>query len=301
MTRTYYWLGASLVLFSAFCFALKGIFIKLAFRYHIDAISLLTLRLGMALPIYLFFAVRLSIRDRSTNKKLTLRQWFWLGTLGITGYYIASFFNFEAFNYISAGLERILLFTYPTFVLFINAIFRKKKVTKLQFLALGLTYSGILLAFLENIGSVQQKDLWTGAFWVMLSGIAYSLFLVGSEQVIPQVGAEKFTIYAMIAATLPTVLHCLALNHLQIWHYPAEVYWIGLTMAILVTVIPTFAITEGIKRVGASNASIIASIGPIFTIFLATSILDEVISWVQILGTLLVLLGVFLISWKGKF
>ena len=109
MTRTYYWLGASLVLFSAFCFALKGIFIKLAFHYHIDAISLLTLRLGIALPIYLLFAVRLSVRDQSNNKKLTLRQWFWLGTLGITGYYIASFLNFEAFNYISAGLERILL------------------------------------------------------------------------------------------------------------------------------------------------------------------------------------------------
>ena len=135
---------------------------------------------------------------------------------------------------------------------------------------------------------------------MICSGLAYSLFLVGGDKIIPQVGPQKFTTYALIAATVPVMIHCFIVNRFQIWHYPMEVYWIGITMAILVTVLPTFAIAEGIKRVGSGNASIIASIGPIFTIFLATYILDENISIPQILGTLLVLLGVFLIGWKGK-
>lgn len=298
MTRPYYWFGAFLVFFAAFCFALKGIFIKLAFRYEIDAISLLTLRMGLSFPVYALIATRIS--TRTDNVKLTAQQWIWVVVLGITGYYFASYFNFLAFNYIIASLERILLFTYPTFVLLLNAGFRKKPVTRLQFWAIGLTYSGILLAFLQNIDSSQQKDMFWGAFWVIVSGLVYALYLVGSDKIIGQVDPKKFTAYAMIAATIPTVLHCFVENGLQIWHYPKEVYWIGLTMALLVTVLPTFALTEGIKRIGSGNASIIASIGPIFTIFLATAILDEHISVLQILGTFLVLLGVFLIGWKGR-
>ncbi|MEZ4903980.1 MAG: DMT family transporter [Spirosomataceae bacterium] len=298
MTRSYYWIGAFLVFFAAFCFALKGIFIKLAYRYDIDAISLLVLRMGFALPIYVFFAFRVS--SRTKNIKFTFKEWVWVAALGMMGYYFASFFNFEAFNYISASLERILLFIYPTFVLVINALVYKKTITRLQLLALFLSYSGILIAFLQNINSSQQNSVLIGAFWVILSGLSFALYLVGSDAIIPQVGSQKFTSYAMIAATFPVFIHCFVANGLQIWHYPAEVYWIGLTMAILVTVLPTFALVEGIKRIGSSNASIIASIGPIFTIFLATYILDEYISWPQILGTLLVLLGVFLIGWKGK-
>ncbi|WP_428653730.1 DMT family transporter [Runella sp.] len=298
MSKTYYWLGVFFVFFAAFCFALKGIFIKLAYRYEIDTISLLTLRMGIALPFYLFFAFRVSSKEN--NVRLNMREWAWVAGLGVIGYYISSYFNFFGLNYISAGLERILLFIYPTFVLLINAVFLKKKVTKVQLMALGLTYSGILLAFLQNIEPGQQKNVALGAFWVILSGLTYSLFLVGGDRVIPKVGTQKFTVYAMIAATIPIVIHCFAVNRLQIWQYPPQVYWIGLCMAIFVTVLPTFAITEGIKRVGSGNASIIAGIGPIFTIFLATGILGETIAPLQILGTLLVLLGVFLISWKGK-
>lgn len=298
MAKKYYWLGAFLVLFAAFCFALKGIFIKLAYRYDIDAISLLTLRMGISFPIYAFFAYRIS--SKNDTARLKIKEWVGVAVLGIMGYYIASYFNFWAFNYISAGLERILLFIYPTFVLIINAVFRKKKVTGLQLAALGLTYFGILLAFLQNIEPGQQKNVAMGASLVILSGLVYALFLVGSDNVIPKVGSQKFTVYAMIAATVPVVLHCFFVNHLQIWHYPPQVYWIGLAMAVFVTVLPTFAITEGIKRVGSGNASIIAAIGPIFTIFLATTILGETISPLQIVGTVLVLLGVLLISWKGK-
>jgi len=287
-----------MVFVAAFCFALKGIFIKLAYRYEIDTISLLTLRMGLSFPIYALFAFRLTAKE--TNVRFTTKDWVWVVGLGITGYYFSSYFNFLAFNYISAGLERILLFTYPTFVLVINAVFRKKRVTKLQMAALGLTYFGILLAFLQNIEPGQQRNLLLGAFWVTLSGLVYAFYLVGGDKIIPKVGSQKFTSYAMIAATIPTILHCYAVNGLHIWHYPPQVYWIGITMAIVVTVLPTFALAEGIKRVGAGNASIIASIGPIFTIFLATTILDELITPLQIFGTLLVLVGVFLISWKGK-
>ena len=296
--RAQYWIGACLVLLSAFCFAMKGIFIKMAYQYQIDTISLLTLRMLFSAPIYAVIALNDGVN--STIKQPPVRQLWHIAALGVMGYYLASFLNFEAFNYITANLERILLFIYPTFVLLISVVLYQRKITRLQYAALALTYFGIGLAFVENIDAAQQKNIFLGAFWVVLSGLVYAFYLVGSGTVIGAVGPLRFTCFAMLFATVPTVLHCAVANGLHIWHYPKEVYWISLTMAVGSTVIPTFMVSEGIKRVGSSNAAIIASIGPIFTIFLATSILGERISVVQILGTVLVLAGVFLISWKGK-
>ncbi|WP_266369209.1 DMT family transporter [Tellurirhabdus rosea] len=297
-SRTHYWIGALLVFLAAFCFALKGVLIKLAYRYGIDSVSLLTLRMVFALPFYVVIAFRLA----RTQPPLALRgrDWAWLAVLGITGYYIASFLNFLGLVYITASLERIMLFVYPTFVLLLGVVLYKRRVTALQGIALLLTYSGILLAFLPHLHDENQRDLFLGAFWVILSGLVYAVYLVGSDTMIAKTGAQRYTCYAMVAATVPVVLHCALANGLDLFHFPAPVYGLSLLMAILVTVIPTFMISEGIKRVGSGNASIIASIGPIFTIVLSTSLLDEVISGHQFVGTALVLLGVFLIGWKGR-
>jgi len=296
--QTYYWTGALLVFGSAFCFALKGIFIKMAYQYGIDTISLLTLRMVFSAPIFGFVAFRLS--KQATNVGLKYPQWLWVAMLGIWGYYVSSYFNFLGFNYITAGMERVLLFTYPTFVVLINALLGKRKINAIQIVALLLTYAGILVAFLQNINSAQQKDLFWGAFWVVLSGFTYALYLIGSDGIIPKVGPQKFTAYAMLAASAATVLHCAIANGLDLFHFVPQVYWIGIAMAIFVTAIPTFMLSEGIKRLGSSNASIINSIGPVFTIVLATTILGEAISGGQVVGTFLVLLGVLLIGWKGK-
>ncbi|MGM9512272.1 DMT family transporter [Larkinella sp. GY13] len=297
-TRTRYWIGALLVFLAAFCFALKGILIKMAYQYPIDAISLLTLRMVFALPFYVVIALNLS--RRLAPARLSIQNWLKLGMLGLTGYYIASFLNFLGLVYITASLERILLFVYPTFVLLLGRVVYGRKVNRLQILAVLLTYAGIMVAFAPNINSGQQKDVFLGAFWVILSGLVYAVYLVGSDTMIARVGAQRYTCYAMIAATLAIVFHCLIANGLDLFRFAAPVYGLALLMAVLVTVIPTFMIAEGIKRIGSGNASIVASIGPIFTIVLATTLLDETISISQLFGTLLVLLGVFLIGWKGR-
>lgn len=298
-----FWVGFILVFLSAFCFACKGILIKLAYQYQIDSISLLTLRMLFALPFYMGIALYLARQGPSCQGAavpLTLRQWTVLALLGITGYYFASFFNFLGLVYVTASLERILLFIYPTFVLLLNAVGFGRRVTRLQVLALLLTYAGILIAFVGNVDHTRQGNVLLGAFWVILSGLVYAVYLVGSDRMIARVGAQRFTCYAMMAATVPTVLHCAWQNGLHLSGYPAPVYMLGLSMGIFVTVIPTFMMAEGIRRVGSGNTSIIGSIGPIFTIILSALVLHERIAGLQIVGTLLVLGGVFLIGWQGK-
>ena len=296
--RTRFWLGIFLVFLAAFCFATKGILIKLAYQYPIDTISLLTLRMLFALPFYV--GIVLNLARQKPPMQLTTRQWATLFLLGITGYYAASFFNFLGLVYITASLERILLFTYPTFVLLLNAIGFGRRVSRVQMLALGLTYAGILLAFVGNVGATVQKDVILGAFWVILSGLVYAVYLVGSDRMIARIGSQRFTCYAMMAATVPTVIHCALQNGLSLANYPMPVYTLGLGMGIFVTVVPTLMLAEGIKRIGSGNASIVGSVGPVFTIALSATVLNEVVSREQIIGTLLVLGGVLLIGWRGS-
>jgi len=297
--RTKYWIGALLVFGAAFGFALKGIFIKSAYQYGIDTISLLSLRFLFAAPFYLFIIFRTRFKEQA-HPDISKETWLKLAFIGFIGYYISAYFNFLGLIYISASLERILLFIYPTFVLLINAFLIKRKVTKLQWLALLITYMGILLAFLKHFNAHQQKDIALGTFFIILSGLTYSFYLVGSDKLIEKLGTTRFTSWAMLAALVPTLIHSFFHNKLDIFQFPHQVYVISFSMAIFSTVLPTYMFSEGIKRVGSGNASIIASIGPIFTIVLATVFLNETIWVEQILGTVLVLTGVFLISWKGK-
>jgi drug/metabolite transporter (DMT)-like permease len=286
--RSNYWLGAGLVFGAAFGFALKGIFIKSAYRYGIDTISLLSLRFLFSVPFYVFVLSRKRIKEES-HPQVPKFTWIKLFAVGFVGYYVSAYFNLLGLNYITASLERILLFVYPTFVLILRAILLKKRITRLQWLALGITYLGIVLAFLKNFDAHQQKNIGLGAF-----------YLISSDDLIAKLGTTRFTSWVIISALFPTLLHCYIDNRLAIFNFPTPVYIISMSMAVFSTVLPTFMLSEGIKHVGSGNASIIASIGPIFTIFLATAFLDENIWLEQIIGTIFVLIGVFLISWKGK-
>ncbi|TDB59121.1 DMT family transporter [Arundinibacter roseus] len=298
--RSYYWMGALMVLVAAFCFACKGILIKMVYQeYPVDAIALLSLRMLFSLPFYVTMAWWLS--KTTPGEHLCAREWLFLALVGITGYYVASYLNFLGLVYITASLERVLLFVYPTFVLGLGVVVFKRKIKPMQYGALLLTYAGIALAFWPNINSDQQKDVFLGAFWVLLSGLVYAVYLVGGDRIMARMGSQKFTCYAMIAATVPTVLHGLIQHGWRVFlSYPAPVYGISGIMAVFVTVFPTFLLAEGIRRIGSGNASILASIGPIFTIVLASVVLHEQIDFWQGLGTFLVLAGVCWIGWKGK-
>jgi drug/metabolite transporter (DMT)-like permease len=185
--------------------------------------------------------------------------------------------------------------------LLIHVFLLKRRVAKLQWGALALTYLGIMLAFLPHLRSGEpQPAMWLGTLLVILSGLVYAVYLVGSDSMIARLGPQRYTCYALLAATVPTVMHQAIANGLDLSRFPLPVYLIGLSMALVNTVIPTFLMAEGIRRVGAGNTSIIGSVGPIFTILLASSVLGEHITAWQLIGTALVLTGVFLIGWKGK-
>jgi drug/metabolite transporter (DMT)-like permease len=290
--------GFLITLIGSILFSTKAIIVKVAFaNTSMDAITLLMLRMTFSLPFYIgaiWFA------RQEGHSRLTTRQWLGVIGLGLFGYYLSSMFDFIGLQYVTAGLERLILFLYPTFAVFINAVVFKQPVIRTQKIALFLTYTGIGIAYLGelNIDINNPNFLW-GSFLIFLCSITYSIYIVGSGRLIPAVGATRFTAYAMLAATAGVFAHfAFKGGNFQTVKEATSHFWYGLLLAIVATVLPTFMMSNGMKRIGSNNVAIISAVGPVSTIIQAHFILGEKIFPSQIAGTILVIIGVILIGWK---
>lgn len=289
-------LGVLLAIFGVVFFSAKAIMVKLAYEYNIDSVSLLLLRMVFSLPIYISIAFLVKPEKVNEIKK---SDYVWLVFFGFVGYYLASYFDFLGLQYIKAGLERIVLFIYPTLVLIISRAFLKTKISNTQIAAIIITYIGVFVAFFGEL-DLSGVNLYTGVALIFMSALTYAMYLVGSGWLIPKFGVLCFTSYAMIVSTVCVLVHYLLTREIDLLSYPKEVYGLGLAMAILSTIIPSFMVSKSIKIIGSSNFSIIASIGPISTIVLAFVFLDENLSIYQVVGTVIVIIGVMLVSKSKK-
>ena len=291
--------GFAVTFIGAVLFSTKAVMVKKAFAdIKVDALSLLALRMICALPFYLIVAFYKT--NQQANKKLTQKQWGFLILLGLMGYYISSFLDFVGLQYISAGLERLILFLYPTITVLITTLFFKQKINTIQKLALLLTYAGIAIAFFGELKiDSSNPNFYLGSGLIFLCAITYGFFVAGSGQLIPQIGATKFTAYAMMIACIGVLLHYFINGNFSVIQNGGNKFWLyGILLAVVATVIPTFLISAGLKKMGANNVAIVSSIGPVSTIMQAHFILGEEIFMAQIAGTVLVVAGVVMIGWK---
>ncbi len=275
------------------CFSAKAVIIKLMYRYDVDTQSVIALRMLLALPFYLGVAIYL--HQRSRNVLLTRREWLAISGLGILSYYISSMLDFLGLQYVSAGVERLILFTYPTIVLVLSAFLFKKRISRIQYIALLLTYVGVVLALVAERGLGEQRNLLLGGILIFSCAITYAIYVVFTGEYVHKVGSAKFTCYAVIAATFPALIQSYFHDGFDLFRFPQEVYVLSIWMSVVSTVIPTFLIVEGIRIVGANNSGIIGFVGPVATIVLGYIYLGEAVTPLQILGTAVVLGGVGLI------
>jgi drug/metabolite transporter (DMT)-like permease len=292
--------GFIITFFGAVLFSTKAIIVKSAFaKTEVDALTLLTLRMIFSLPFYLIAAYMVSSKEG--NIKLTTKQWTTVLLLGLFGYYLSSLFDFIGLQYISAALERLILFLYPTFVVFINIGVFKQKISAIQKLALLLTYAGIAFAYIGELRiDTGNPNFYWGSFLIFLCAITYAIYISGSGRIIPIVGGTKFTAYAMLASTAGVFIHFTVEGNYFKLKNGADLWGYGLLLAVVATVIPSFMISNGLKRIGSNNVAIISSIGPVSTIIQAHFILGERIFAAQVIGTILVIAGVLLIGWKSQ-
>ena len=284
--------GAGLALLAALGFSLKAIFVKLAYPYGVDAVTLLALRMGFALPVFLW----VGLAGQKAGGSLSRRDWGQLLLLGCLGYYGASILDFWGLEYISAGLERLILFTYPTLTILIGVLFLGKPFTRREGIAIVLCYSGIGFAFIHDLGLGDTRNVLIGGALVFGSSVSYALYLSGSAPMIARLGAMRFSALAMLVSSAVTLLHFMATQPFSAFIQPLPVYGWGMAMAIFATIVPVFAQSAAIRRIGAGQASLFGMVGPILTIGFGWWLLDEAISAAQMAGAALVVVGILIVS-----
>ncbi len=274
---------------SSLFFCSKGVFVKFAYQHGADTITILALRMGIALPFFVAVALLTSIKA----DRLDWGTWLRLAGLGFIGYYLSSVVNFSGLRYITVGLERIVLFTYPSVVILLGVIFRRSRWNGKIFFPLLVAYGGIVLAFMgEAQGKGNLADTAKGVGLVFTSAVTYAVFILFGAELARTVGAMRFTSITVTISCIMVLTHFGIVHGAEAFlHQSGAVYFHGAVLALFGTVIPSFLLGLGLKRAGSVRFAIIGSIGPVGTLILAWILLGEGMGTNQLIGFVLSLSG----------
>ena len=292
------WLGYVFTALGAALFSTKAIFIKLAYLEKSDAALMLALRMMMSLPFFLAVGLyALHLHRRAGRPYPGWRTVASTAVNGFIGYYVAAYLDFAGLTFITAQLERLVLFTYPVFVMFLGWLFFNGRITLPGLLGAAITYAGLGLIFSNGI-SVDGWNAGIGSLLVLAAALAFALYQLLAKDLIRDLGSTLFTAIAMSAAGFASLVHYAVTSHgvgpAVSWNY------IGLVggCALFATVLPSFLVNAGLGRSSPQAAAMISTISPLFTIFLAVIFLGEVFTLIDAVGTALIMLGVGFYAWS---
>lgn len=288
------WPGLALASMGAIAFSGKAIIVKLAYRYGVDAVTLITYRMLFAFPLFLALA---GWAGRG-KPSLTRRDWITVLGLGFTGYYLASFLDFAGLAYITASFERLILYLNPTLVLAMGVLFFKRAVSAKQLISLGVSYCGVFLVFGHELKAPGSNAL-LGASLVFASAVSYAIYLLFSGEEVKRLGALRLTGLATSVACVFCIVQFLLLRPLSALQVAPEVLELSVLNATLCTFVPVLMVMMAIERIGATVAAQTGMIGPLSTILMGVVILGEPFTvWIAA-GTLLVLAGIWMLAkWR---
>ena len=291
--------GVLLAAAGSIAFSGKAIIVKLAYRYGVDAVTLIMFRMLFALPIFAAMAWWAS----RGQPALTRSDWLGVLGLGFSGYYLASFLDFAGLAYISASLERLILYLNPTLVLLLGLLLYQRKASMRQLLGMAISYSGVALVFGHELAiqnSIQRSGAAWGALLVFLSAVCYAVYLVYSGELVKRLGALRLVGLATTFACLFCIAQFVLLRPLSAAAVAPEVIWLSLLNATVCTAVPVLLVMLAIERIGATLTAQTGMIGPMSTILMGVLILGEPFTaWIAA-GTALVIVGIYVVTRSGR-
>jgi drug/metabolite transporter (DMT)-like permease len=280
----------------AIAFSGKAIIIKLAYRHGVDAVQLIMLRMLFALPLFVAMAWWAS----RGKPPLTGRQWAGIAGLGFSGYYLASFLDFAGLAYITASLERLILYLTPTLVLLLGWLLYRKPFTRVQLAGMGVSYLGVALVFGHELGSVGPGIAW-GSTLVFLSAVSYAVYLVYSGQLVQTLGSIRLVGLATSFACVCCIAQFALLRPLDTAFAVAPpVIWLSVLNATACTAVPVLLVMMAIERIGPALSAQVGMVGPLSTIAMSALLLGEPFTGWIALGTLLVLAGIWVFTRSAR-
>jgi drug/metabolite transporter (DMT)-like permease len=294
-------IGMMLAALGAIAFSGKAIIVKLAYRYQVDAVTLIMYRMLFALPLFMGMAWWGTYRQGGGGRvELMRRDWLGIVGLGFSGYYLASFLDFAGLQYISASLERLILYITPTLVMGLGWLLYGRTIRRMQALGMGISYLGVLLVFGQEV-RLDGGDVALGTLLVFLSAVSYAIYLSYSGELVQRLGSLRLVGMATTVACLLCILQYVVVRPLN-WNafqLVPEVIWLSLLNATLCTAVPVLLVMMAIERIGAGATAQAGMVGPMSTILMGVWILGEPFTlWVGA-GTALVVIGILVFSHAG--
>jgi drug/metabolite transporter (DMT)-like permease len=284
--------GLALAAIGAIAFSGKAIIVKVAYRYGVDAVTLIMVRMLFALPMF----AALAWWAGRGKPPLSARDWRIVSMLGFFGYYLASFLDFAGLQYVTASLERLVLYLNPTLVLLMSALLYRRRVTWRQLSALAVSYVGIALVFGHEM-TLDAPNTGLGAALVFASAVSYALYLVISAEEVRRLGSMRLTGWASSVACVLCIVQFVLLRPLEAATAMAPpVVWLSLLNAVLCTVAPILMVMMAIERIGAPLTAQTGMVGPLSTISMGVLILGEPFTGWTVVGTAFVLAGIWLLA-----
>ena len=284
--------GLAFALAGAMTFSGKAIIVKLSYRYGVDAVTVIMYRMLFALPIFAGMAWWAS-RGKAA---LTGRDWLGVLGLGVSGYYLASFLDFLGLQYITASLERLILYLNPTLVMLLGWALYGRRFSGTQVAGMAVSYAGVLLVFGQEV-RVEGSNVALGAALVFASTISYAIYMVYSGQLVQRLGSLRLVGLATSVACFLCVLQFVLLRPVaSAFEVAPEVVWLSLLNAVVCTAVPVLLVMMAIERIGAAATSQAGMVGPISTILLGVWLLGEPFTWWIAAGTVLVITGIFVFT-----
>jgi drug/metabolite transporter (DMT)-like permease len=286
--------GSLLVIVAALLFACKGTLIKYIYSLGAGVADVMVLRLSFSLPIYLWVAWR---HLAGARHRLTEKQWIGVALCGVIGYYVSSYLDMLGLEYVSVGLERVILYTYPAFVVIFSTLLLRQSLSSTLCIYIAAIYLGLLLVFYADIHgrpAASLADIAKGSLFVLASAMTFATYVIGSEYLMRSLPSALFTALMMIAAGIAMSIHyALFDSFAALRNLSPDIYlWCAVT-AVVFTVLPAFMMSAGVRRVGAATAGALGMIGPIATIGIAAAFLGESLSAAQVIGLIVVMAGVY--------
>jgi drug/metabolite transporter (DMT)-like permease len=286
--------GLAMAVAGAIAFSGKAIIVKLAYRYGVDAVTLIMLRMLFALPLFVAMAWWAS----RGKPPLTRGDWLGIAGLGISGYYLASFLDFLGLQYVTASLERLILYLNPTLVLLLGWAMYDRRFTPRQLLGTAVSYAGVMLVFGHEV-SLQGTNVALGSLLVFASTVSYALYLVYSGELVRRLGSLRLVGLATTVACVICIVQFVVLRPVgTAFDVAAEVIWLSIVNAILCTAVPVLLVMMAIERIGPAMAAQTGMVGPLSTILMGVAILGEPFTaWIAA-GSVLVIAGIYVVTRK---
>lgn len=289
--------GVGLALLGAVFFSGKAIVVKLAYEYSVDASTLLAMRMLLSLPLFLGALIFTTLREKNAVKMKT-KDYGLIVLAGLLGYYLASLFDFMGLQYITAGLERLILFTYPSIVLLISCAIKQRWPEPWQLMCMALSYVGLAVVYGHETVLLGENTA-LGVLLVFISAVCYASYLIVGERLLKRLGTIRVTAMATLVSATAILIQINLQQPIRIiLEQPLPVWGWSLVNAVFCTFVPVFSVMTAISLIGAPRVSQLGMIGPIATIALGTWILKEPFTIWHAAGTALVILGVALLSMK---